>query len=522
MNDKPEEKGLEQNLKTIKNNDRKMTIIMIAIFVLTIAMIVPFMYVSKNAYPWADDFGDGSSARAVFLKTGSVLKTIVEGFRSSAIAYTSWMGNYTTSFLAALQPAVFSMKLYHLSGPVLVVIMLLAYVLFGYMVFGKVLKMQTQDSVIIGLLIYLFSVECVIGVAEAFNWYVCSYPYTFIHSMLVVYFALIFKCVFTGKCGVFKTVPLCLLGVIVAGGNNISAFSGILLLLAILVFVVIFADRQNTLYYIRRLIPFVLSYGAGYLVNVLAPGHRVRAQGFNLSGSDYFATVLYAFGVCAKDIVDKFSWELFAVLCIIGVLAWRNFSREGTEESHFSFPMPLLVVLASFCLLSAMYCPMLFVAGKISDMGYAYVKATEMARTENIVFFNMVILLAVDLVYCLGWLHKKVKAEYKPVLGTCVCCAAVLICIVSCTINIKNDTKEYLTATAIDDIKDQTAAYFGYQMEENTKRLMSDEMDVLVMPIAVNPDSLYPYDAEDWKEGAVLFYQKNSVQYESEPYVFTR
>ncbi len=515
---------MEQDLKNTKNKDLKMTIIMIAMIILTIAMIVPFMYVSRYAYPWADDFGDGSAARTVFLETGSVLKTIEEAFKFCARAYMTWMGNYTTCFLAALQPAVFSMKLYHLSGPVLVVIMLLAYVLLGYMVFGKVLKMQTQDSIIIGLLIYLFSIECLVGIAEAFNWYVCSYPYTFIHALLVIYFALVFKYVFAGENNIFKTVLLCLLGIIVAGGNNISAFFGILTLFATLFFVVILADRQKVIFYVKRFIPFVLSYVAGYLINVLAPGHKVRAQEFDMGKSiqDYFATVLYAFRVCAKDIVDKFSWELFAVLCIIGVLAWRNFSRKGTEKVQFSFHMPLLVILASYCLLSAMYCPMLLIAGEINDVEAAYIKATDMARTENIVFFNMVILLAVDLVYGLGWLHKKIKAGYKPALGTCICCAAVLICIVSTTINIKNDTKEYLTATAIGDIKDQTATYFGYQMEENTRRLMSDEMDVLVMPIAVNPDSLYPYDAADWKEGAVLFYQKNSVQYESEPYVFTR
>ena len=233
--------------------------------------------------------------------------------------------------------------------------------------------------------------------------------------------------------------------------------------------------------------------------------------------------VAEAFKVCAMDIADKFSLELLAVMLGVGVIAWREFHRLGDKKLRFSFGMPGLVVLASYCLITAMYCPMLAVENTSSDMRVVFVAATGMARTENVVYFNMALLMVFDVVYCLGWLYQKGFRVYSPLVGGLVAVVAVIICLFGIRTEMMTDKgQHYLTTTAIDNLKNGTAAYYGYQMEENTNRLMSEDSDVLVMPLGVNPNSLYPYDASDWIEGTRLFYQKDSVTYESEPYVFER
>ncbi|WP_022772828.1 hypothetical protein [Butyrivibrio sp. AE2015] len=42
------------------------------------------------------------------------------------------------------------------------------------------------------------------------------------------------------------------------------------------------------------------------------------------------------------------------------------------------------------------------------------------------------------------------------------------------------------------------------------------------MSIAVAPECLYPFDAEDWKDGSKFFYDKDLVEYEDGPYTFRR
>jgi hypothetical protein len=146
-----------------------------------------------------------------------------------------------------------------------------------------------------------------------------------------------------------------------------------------------------------------------------------------------------------------------------------------------------------------------------------------MARTENIIFFTMVFFMVFDVIYCVGWLREKIIKSSSSVVELSAIAAAVTICVISVAARITGEPgQHYLTYTAILNLKDGTAAYYGYQQAENTNRMMSEDDPVYVMPIAVNPNSLYPYDASDYIEGARLFYQKSSVQYESEPYKFTR
>lgn len=51
-------------------------------------------------------------------------------------------------------------------------------------------------------------------------------------------------------------------------------------------------------------------------------------------------------------------------------------------------------------------------------------------------------------------------------------------------------------------------------MQDNINKLEFDEENVLVTSLGVNPDSLYPKDAADWKDGTKHFYGKESVEYE--------
>ena len=78
----------------------------------------------------------------------------------------------------------------------------------------------------------------------------------------------------------------------------------------------------------------------------------------------------------------------------------------------------------------------------------------------------------------------------------------------------------FTTASAIHNLKNGTALYYGNQMTENINKLESDDDIVYVSPIAVDPDCLYPHEAEDWKSGTKFFFNKEEVIYDSEPYDF--
>lgn len=516
----------------MRKKDKAMMVTAIVLAVITIALLVPFIYVSKYAYPWADDFSYGTDTRMVYLSSHSVIRTIGAALKSSAAVYKEWQGTYTSCFLMALQPAVWNIRLYHLTGMIMTLSMLGAYIALGLVVFKRLWKMSFPGAVSIALLAYLISAERVIGIAEAFTWFNGAVHYTYMNSLMVFFVSVVALYVF-GKSGderkpvakIVLTALLCLLGVIAAGSNNVTALTGMLVMLVLGVAIMVLGEKGHKVDRFLTFLPMLIAYAVGFMVNMLSPGNRARGgtMGADIGHLNAVDIVAEAFKVCAMDIADKFSLELLAVLVGVGVIAWREFHRLGDKELRFSFGMPALVVFASYCLASAMYCPMLAVESTSSDMHVVFVAATGMARTENVVYFNMALLMVFDVVYCLGWLYQKGLRVYSPLVGGLVAVAAVIICLFGIRTEMLTDKgQHYLTTTAIDNLKNGTAAYYGYQMEENITRLMSEDSDVLVMPLGVNPNSLYPYDASDWIEGTRLFYQKDSVTYESEPYVFER
>lgn len=510
-----------------ERKDVGMTVTAVVIVIITIALLAPVIYVSRYSYPWADDFSYGVDARVVYLKTGSIIKTIIEGFMVSGRTYMSHQGTYTSCFLMALQPAVWNIKLYHLTGCIMIFSMLGAYIVFGQVVFKRLWKMSFAEALSISLLTYLISIERVIGIAEAFTWYNGSVHYTFMNAVLVLFIAVLAKYMwgYSGKRTV-AVVGVAILGFITAGGNFISTLSGMTLLVTIAVALLVIEKRENKKRSFLRLLPVLIVYAVGFLLNILTPGNleRGEAEGVDITNVDYGFVIRQAFKVSVLDIADKFCWEIFAVLLAVAAIAWISFGRKNREELSFKFPLPLLVILASYLVLTGIYCPVITGTLNGYDPTYVYVRATtSMARTENIIFFTMIFLMVFDVVYCVGWLRTKSIKVGSDVIGVIALVAAVIICVISVAARIMGvPGQHYLTLTAIDNLKDGTAAYYGFQQAENTNRMMSEEDPVYVMPIAVNPNSLYPYDASDYIEGARLFYQKSSVQYESEPYKFTR
>ncbi len=209
-----------------KKNYLKVSLL-ILLAIATVALLVPFVYVSKYAYPLADDYTYAAETHRVFTETHSVFLTFIEAFKTAAETYLYWQGTYTSCYLMTLQPAVWGIKAYHLTGVMMMGALFLSYCVLGYAVLRVVLKASRFVTVCVTLLTFLFSAETIIGIAEAFTWYNSSVHYTFIHSL----FACLAGAVaiflhevqnYSKKRTIITQIFLCILALIVAGGNIIS------------------------------------------------------------------------------------------------------------------------------------------------------------------------------------------------------------------------------------------------------------------------------------------------------------
>lgn len=492
---------------------------------LLIALLIPVIWVSKYAYPWADDFSYASEARAVFVSTHNVLKTIAMAFSTMKDSYLTWQGTYTSCFLMALQPAVFSIKLYHLTGVFMLGSILISYYVLVTVLFNKVFKASESAKWLIYVFTVMLSIEGVDGKAEAFTWYNSAVHYTFGHALFVLFIALVIYYVHdlrNSSKKILHCVLISLIGFLAAGTNNVTVFGGLLtiVILAAMGFLyeLVFGEKKYD--GLLSALPMGIVYIIGTAVNLGAVGNSKRMVTAGSHNNSVFITVRNSF-VLGTEFIKRHFWGMtVAYILIMVAVIWYAFVKENALEGvSFKFRLPGLVTLASYCLLCALYAPFAYLGEAQVSLPYID-ENLNVLRVANDVYLEFILLLFVNVLYYCGWLYQKGVRAYTPIFNICVAVVSVILVVTSYRALTVDNQSKFLTGSAIHSIQNGTAEYYGYQMALNIQKLETEDEVVYVSPIAVDPDCLFPHGAADWKEGTRVFYGKEAVEYDSEPYTF--
>lgn len=397
-------------LKTIRKktiSHRALLLLILAVFFLCLA---PLLYLGRYDVPCNDDYTYGAPAHLVLKHGGTFAEAVAAAARHVVRTYRGWQGSYSAILLMCLQPTVFSENLYGLtpwlmfaslfSGLFVLCVCLL------YRVFGLPRPLGGSLAGLLGLL-YLLLVP---NPVESFYWFNGAVYYTFFHGLAMLTIALAVRTAQEG--GAPRTVGLCLLAAVLGGGNLMTgltlcllAVSGPLLLLL----------EKKTQAAKRLLLPALLMLAA-FLINTLAPGNAFRQ-----AGSDHIPAILPALGMSFRHAsLFLFRWlrlPVLGVLLTLGFLFWA-----ALPASPFSFRYPGLVSLYSFCLFAAMFCPTAYAQG-----------TTPVHRMLDIIYCSYLLLLALNLLYWLGWLRQRrasraaaAEPDLLKTLGCLALCALLL------------------------------------------------------------------------------------------------
>lgn len=132
-------------------------------------------------------------------------------------------------------------------------------------------------------------IEWMPSALQGLYWYNGAMNYVFFHAVL-----LLLLCVLLSLAGEHprrkagRTVLAVLLAVLLAGGNHVTAFVGILLIVGFGIFAAVKKRRQNLICCVITLAAMV----AGFLFNVTSPGTRIRQSYFSdrpgVAGNDCY------------------------------------------------------------------------------------------------------------------------------------------------------------------------------------------------------------------------------------------
>lgn len=487
----------KKRLLTEEKIDWTVAILLIIGFILT---LIPLFIMAKYDHPCADDYTNGLYAHRAWLETGSVFEAVKAAAKKVSELYFKWQGTYSSILLMTLQPAVFGEEYYAVTPFIMIIILSISILYLLKVIMCDYLNTARQHYLITSSLLLIVSFQLMISPVEGIYWFNGSVHYVFMHACMLLLLGMFLKYIKDKKLPFM--IAACILAIIVGGGNYITALTTILSLFIIGAFLVVYQKKE----YLPLGILMFFSIGS-LVVSGIAPGNGVRQE--NFEQPSVMQAIIKSFVDAVKFIGERTEVFYLVVLIFLIPFIWKVVSRK---EMRFRFPV--IIPIASFCLVSAMFAPTEY------TMGLDYV-----GRTGNVIQLMIQLLGILNEIYLLGYLAQKHrernyewinKLEQFSVKGT-VGFAALMAVMALTTVAVTKDNVTYTSISAVHSLRSGEAAAYDAEVRERIYLLENSEEKKLELNyIIVKPYLLFFDDItdnkKDWRNKSVAkFYGKKSV-----------
>lgn len=471
----------------------------VLVFVLSLVPVLALAGVDRAS---GDDWSFGLLTHLAWVDTHSVWRVLQAAFASVKKYYFSWQGTWFSVFLFSLQPEVFSHDAYWIV-PVLMTGLLIGGVSdFLYCLLVRLLHMSKRDFLLLDAVLLLTLIQFVPYQTSAIFWYNGAAHYTVPFVLVMLAGACFIRYVLDLR---KRDIVLASLWMTLLGGSNyLTAIFGLGLFF---LFVILFFRHSRKVLFM--LLPMALE-AAGLLVSALAPGNAVRG------GSGYHVTAAGMIQAAGEALAQgtRGIWESFgdypvaaAAMIVTAVFMW-DILREKVPERHLHFPCPVPVILCFWGIYCAVYWPVLFVGGSVSDGSVS-------VGVPNTIFQVFLFALFGSLLYGIGWICEKsggAGARLRlPVYGAGFAAAFLILGV--CRADLKNST-DYVCYYYI---RTGRAAVYKEQMDELTGILTDESVEDAVVPFIVGEQEPLVHlpvtlDKDEWtNQKMALFFRKKSL-----------
>ena len=490
-----------------KINEKIVAIIAVVCFVFICLM--PLLLIAKYDHPCADDFSYGYYAHVTWKETHSIIETLKAAAYTTHENWYAWQGTFTSIFLMSLTPAVFGEQ-YYAAVPFMMLGMLTLSVFYlSKVLIHDILKSSISNSIILSVILLFMMIEGIYTPASAFFWYNAAVHYTFMQSVMFLMVAFALRSINSDKkiISIITSILSVFCAFVVSGGNYLNALIGLIILISLLgLFIGLFIwNKKNKAFGKFYLLFFpLIVYVIGFVINVIAPGNAVR--GANFVDTPAFTAIVRSFGsgfqYCSQWV------SLYTVILLILALPtiWIVVGK-----TKFLFRYPALVVIFSFCLFSATF------TSSHYGMG-----GPGLPRTFNNCKMLYHMLLVINEVYLVGWIHTKLKAFSKDtVIKTLanhgvVFYTIVMIMLAVLFITCDNKEAHYPSYASAKYIHEGFALHYHVQFLERLSIINGPEKTIYVKEIEPKLHVLYvddvTTDAGDWRnQQYARWYGKEAV-----------
>ena len=362
---------------------------------LLLVSILPLYALALYNHAFYDDFGFSIVTHEAWTQTHHPFAVLEAAVRNTVGIRQTWEGTYTTSFISALQPAVFGEGAYWVTTFLLLTVFLLAVWVFLRQTLCGVYGADRHTAMAVFGILGFVLVQFVPDAAEAFYWYNGGVAYTLLWSVMLFTATVWLRLDHETRPGraVWLALLAAVLTVLVGGAKYSTALFASLMAVCFTGWS--FWRKRPKRWLFATLTLLLL---AGLLFSVTAPGNAERAQtlGGGISPAKAVLESLY-FGFAL--IGHSFSLPLVAALLLVVALAVPALRESGLPFSH-----PVWVTGISVCLFCAQLTPTLYTGNYLGD-----------GRVLNTYHYTLVLMTAQIALYWTGWYVRRRECGLAPV-----------------------------------------------------------------------------------------------------------
>ena len=492
-------------------------------------LALPVLYIGRYNHISGDCYWYAYAVHKSWQLTHNLFTVWEHSLATVAHYYENWQGTFTSLFFFTISPAAFGEQ-YAMVVPYMMMGMIsISTILVFYVFLCTIFQFKRSSFMVIAVTAIMMQFQFMDSPASGLYWYNGAVHYVFMQGfayMMIAFSCLFFCSVAQGKKKrTYLYLFLAVFNAFMASGANYTTalfqMEMVLLLTAVMTICGVRIRQKRCWLYLS----VTLVSAVGFLVNITAPGNAVR-QG------------LYEKKSIWDTIVSSISYSAFqmtqwvSVYVVVTLLILLPVILKAVRGTRFTFPFPLLVPAACYCIYASMFAPGFYALGDVP-----------FDRNQNICKMFFLISLIFCEIYLCGWLVKKgFLKRLIPVRGRNLWywvyqwteiahsedrklddSVARWYGKTAIYENERNDAPDrkalYSSYGAYRDIRSGEAYNFYQECRERIVRLKGDEYDIVFQPYQWTDTLLYQGDlSEDpWELSNYLmaeWYGRESVRLE--------
>ena len=329
-------------MTAFKTKYKKYIEIVIGIFL--IISLIPIVRLTFFSRPCVDDFAY-SYPLYNYIKRGNwnIFGLIIKAIEVDIHFYNTWQGLYSSAFILAFQPGIFGEKYYFIGGVLLLILSFLCILHFV----GTLLKIHgiKENKYLVSLFFFTAIYQALPSALNGLYWYNGAWNYMPFFFLVLVNTSLCLRHIYFNENNKKNLIKSCLLSFVISGGNHVTAFLNILILICLSY--VSIKKKKGRIY-----ISLVIAL-SGFLLVCIAPGTTIRQAE---SAKQSVVTTIKASFIQSFVYIKEWLNNRTLILFLVCVL-WSLFIFKGYVIDTAKFKLsPLIYIFIAWVILCGLLC----------------------------------------------------------------------------------------------------------------------------------------------------------------------